>query len=143
MADENNAPELGSIFEFSQDIANAEAPPPLPARSYIGTCTGALAKTNKNGAAYGEIKFTIAPDQFPPDFAAVQKDAVDLFYRFVPLTDDTRSRYQLRKFCENMRVSAGKRLDLNDFIGKTATLVVGTSEYQGEKRGEIKSVALA
>jgi hypothetical protein len=139
MADDNTT-QFGSVIDFSQDISTAEAPPPLPARTYLGTCTGAEQKQSQKGSMYAAVEFTIAPDQFPPDFAAVQKDAVKLIFRRVPLSDDMRSRYQLRKFGEAMRVSLGRRVDLNDFIGKSANLKIGESEYNGEKRAEIQAV---
>lgn len=139
MSDDNNV-ELGSVFEFADDISKAEAPPPLPPRSYVATVTGAIAKTNKNGGKYGEIKFTIAPDQFPPDFAAVQQEAVNLFYRFVPLDDTMRNRWVLKQFCTALRVPVSKRFDLNDCIGKSASLKVEEREYMGEKQANIKTV---
>jgi len=43
MADDNTT-QFGSVIDFSQDISTAEAPPPLPARTYLGTCTGAEQK---------------------------------------------------------------------------------------------------
>lgn len=140
MADENNNVELGSVFEFGDDISKAEAPPPLPARSYVATVTGAAAKVNKNGGKYAAVEFTISPDQFPPDFAAIQSDAVKLYYRFVPLDDTMRARYQLKKFCEAIRAPVSKRVDLNDFIGKNASIVVEAREYQGEMQANIKTV---
>lgn len=140
MSDENNNVELGSVYEFADDISKAEAPPPLPPRSYVGTVTGATAKLNKNGGKYGDIEFTISPDQFPPDFAAVQQDAVKLHYRFVPLDDTMRNRYVLRKFAEALRVPVSKRFDLNDCIGKSASLKVENKQFMGEDRAEIKTV---
>lgn len=135
-----NAVELGSVFDFSDDISKAEAPPPLPARSYIATVTGAVARVSNKGGKYAQIEFTIAPDQFPPDFAAIQSDAVKLYYRRVGLDDTQRSRWNLRKFCEALRVSVSKRFDLNDCMGKTASVKVAESEYMGEKRAEIQAV---
>lgn len=140
---ENEGPELGSVFEFADDISKAEAPPPLPPRSYVGTVTGAVAAMSKKGGKYAAIEFTIAPDQFPPDFAAIQQDAVKLYYRRVGLDDTARTRYNIRKFCEALRVPVSKRFDLNDCIGKSASLKVGDSEYNGEKRAEIQAVEAA
>lgn len=138
MADDT--PELGSVFEFADDISKAEAPPPLPPRSYIGTVTGAIARVSNKGGKYAQVEFTIAPDQFPPDFAAIQSDAVKLYYRRVGLDDSARTRYNIRKFCEALRVPVSKRFDLNDCIGKSASLKVTETEYMGEKRAEINAV---
>lgn len=135
--------ELGSVFEFADDISKAEAPPPLPPRSYIGTVTGAVAKVSQAGGKYAAIEFTIAPDQFPADFAAVQADAVKLYYRRVGLDDNMRTRHNIRKFCEALRVPVSRRFDLNDCIGKVASLKVVETTYQGEKRAEIQAVEVA
>lgn len=139
MSDENNV-ELGSVFEFADDISKAEAPPPLPPRSYIGTVTGATAKFDKNGKKYASVEFTISPDQFPPDFAAVQSDAVKIRYNFVPLDDTMQARYRLKKFCEAIRCPVSRRVDINDFIGKSASLSVDSRDYQGVPQANIKSV---
>lgn len=139
MADENT-PELGSIIEYQDDISQAEAPPPLPARSYTGVITGAVHKINKNGGHYASVRFTISPDQFPPDFAAIQADAVVLSYNFVPLDNTASARYRLKKFCEAIRCPVSRRVDLNDFMGKSATVVVSEGEYNGEPQAQIKSV---
>ena len=135
-----NDTELGSVYEFSQDISEAEAPPPLPARTYLATITGASAKVSQNGGKYAAIEFTIAPDQFPADFAAIQQDAVKLFYRRVGLEDTPRARWQLRKFCEAIRLPMSRRFDLNDCVGKTAQVKVGNAPYQGEMRADIQAV---
>lgn len=135
--------ELPSIVEFSEDISKAEAPPPLPARSYLATVTGAVAKVSNKGGKYAQVEFTIAPDQFPPDFAAIQQDAVKMYYRRVGLDDTARTRYNIRKFCEALRVPVSKRFDLNDCIGKSASVKVVESEWQGEKRAEIQAVEAA
>lgn len=140
MADTDNSVELGSVFEYTNDISKAEAPPPLPARSYVGSVTGAVAKYNKNGGKYASVEFTISPDQFPPDFAAVQSDAVKLRYNFVPLDDTAQSRYRLKKFCEAIRAPVSRRVDLNDFMGKSASVVITAGEYNGEPQAQIKSV---
>lgn len=142
MADDNNV-ELGSVFEFADDISKAEAPPPLPPRNYIASVTGAVAKISKSGGRYAQIEFTISPDQFPPDFSAIQKDAVKLYYRRVGLDDSVRTRYQIRKFCEALRCPVNRRFDLNDLIGKSASIKVVETTYEGEKRADIAGVEMA
>jgi len=132
--------ELGSVIEFSEDISKAEAPPPLPARSYVGTITKALPKVNKNGGKYASVSFTVNPSEFPPDYAAIQADPVVLTYNFVPLDDTATARFRLKQFCEATRVSVSRRVDLNDFIGKSANLVVVTGEYEGVPQAQIKKV---
>ena len=142
MSDNENT--LGSIFDFSEDISQQEAPPPLPVGNYLATVTAAEAKVSKNsGNTYADISFSIAPDQFAPDFAAVQQDAVVLHHRTLVIKDDARSRWAIRRFCEALRVPVNRQLDLNSFIGKPAMLKIKHSEYQGQKRADIEAVEAA
>lgn len=136
--------DLGSVFEFASDISTQEAPPPLPARVYVGEVTGATAKTSNRGNTYIEVEFTIPVEQFPLDFAAKNKEPVKLFYRRLVVQPDTdRNRFAIRKFSEALRVPVGRRLDINDFVGKAATLKVKATTYMGEARAEIDAVEMA
>lgn len=140
---DDTAPDLGSVFEFAADISTQEAPPPLPPRNYVGEVSGATAKQSNRGNTYIDVEFTIMPDQFPLDFGETQKEPVKLHYRRLVVAPDTdRNRYQLRKFTEALRVAATRRLDINDFIGKVATLKVKATKYMGEERAEIDSVEM-
>jgi hypothetical protein len=144
MAELNNADaDFGSIFEFAQDIATQEAPPPLPPKVYVGEITAATAKRSPKGNVYIEIEFTIQPDQFPLDFAAKNADPAKLFYRRLVVSPDTdRNRYAIRKFSEAIRAPASKRIDINDWIGKVANLNVKATKYMGEDRAEIAAVEM-
>lgn len=142
MADEN-AVDLGSVFEFAADISTQEAPPPLPPRTYVGEVSGATAKQSNRGNTYIDVEFTIMPDQFPLDFGETQKEPVKLHYRrLVVMPDTDRNRFQIRKFTEALRVAATRRLDINDFVGKVANLKVKSTKYMGEERAEIDAVEM-
>lgn len=142
MADEN-AVDLGSVFEFAADISTQEAPPPLPPRTYVGEVSGATAKQSNRGNTYIDVEFTIMPDQFPLDFGETQKEPVKLHYRRLVVAPDTdRNRFQIRKFTEALRVAATRRLDINDFVGKVANLKVKSTKYMGEERAEIDAVEM-
>lgn len=136
-----NGEDLGSIFEFAADISTQEAPPPLPPRTYVGEVTGATAKQSNRGNTYIDVEFTIYPDQFPLDYGAMQKEPAKLHYRRLIVSPDTdRNRYAIRKFSDALRVPVGKRLDINDYIGKNANLKVKSTKYMGEDRAEIEAV---
>jgi hypothetical protein len=139
MSEENNLP---TAFEFSQDISTQEAPPPLPQGRYLATVEAAEPKISANsGNTYIDITFTIAPDQFPADYSAIQQDAVKIHYRSLVVSkDDARSRYAIRQFCERLRVPVSRKLDVNDFLGKTAMLTISHRQYQGVDQPEIKAV---
>lgn len=140
MADE--AQGLPTAFEFSQDISTQEAPPPLPKGKYLASIESAEAKVSANsGNTYADIKFVIAPDQFPADYSAIQQDAVSIHYRSLVLSkDDAKTRWNIRQFCERLRVPVSRKLDLNDFLGKTAMLTIDHRTYQGVDQPEIKAV---
>ena len=135
---------IESIFDFSADISSQEAPPPIPKGKYLASITSAVPKTSVNtGNRYADVTFTISPDQFPPDFASVQSDAVNLHHRTLVIKDDARSRYNIRRFCEAVRAPVGRKFDLNDLIGKTAMLTIDHRQYQGVDQAEIKQVEAA
>ena len=139
----NEEIDIGTVFEFAQDISTQEAPPPLPPKTYVGEITGAKGRRSTKGNVYIEVEFTIQPDQFPLDFAATQKEPAKLYYRRLVVSPDTdRNRYQLRKFSETIRVIATKRIDVNDWIGKVANLKVKSTKYMGEDRAEIDAVEM-
>ena len=133
--------EITSVFEFSADVSSQEAPPPIPKGKYLASVTAAEPKVSANsGNTYIDITFTISPDQFPPDYAAVQQDALNLHYRTLVMKDDARSRYNLRKFCETMRVPVSRKFDVNDLIGKSGMLTIDHRAYQGTDQADIKAV---
>lgn len=139
MSEENNMP---TAFEFSQDISTQEAPPPLPKGKYLASVSSAEAKVSTNsGNTYADIVFTIAPDQFPADYSAIQQDALNIHYRSLVLSkDDARSRYNIKQFCEKLRVPVSRKLDLNDMLGKAAMLTIDHRTYQGVDQPEIKGI---
>lgn len=139
MADE--AGNVPSVFEFTADVSTQEAPPPIPKGKYLASITAAEPKVSANsGNTYCDITFTISPDQFPPDYAATQQDALNLHHRTVVLKDDARSRYNLRKFCEAVRCPVSRKFDPNDLIGKSAMLTIDHRPYQGVDQADIKAV---
>lgn len=139
MADEATLP---SVYEFGADISTQEAPPPLPKGKYLASISAAEAKVSAtSGNTYADITFTIAPDQFPADYSAIQQDAVNIHHRTMVLSkDDARSRYNIRKFAEAVRAPVSRKVDLNDFIGKSAMLTIDHRSYQGVDQPEIKGV---
>ncbi len=101
---EDTQPELGSVVEFSEDISKAGSSSGTSGAYLHWYCRqGGAEGECKNGGKYCSVTFSIAPDQFPPDFAALQPDAVVATYNFVPLDDTASARFRLKKFCEAIR----------------------------------------
>ena len=134
--------ELGSIVEYTEDLADAEAPDPLPSREYDAQITRAEQKfSNTSGKRYAAVTFSISTDQFPPDYPIENNpDGVNIIYRMVPLEDNPKARFQARRFIEAIGATPGKRIDLNDWVGQTAVVGVQHDDYEGVTREIITKV---
>jgi hypothetical protein len=136
--------EMPSVIEFSEDIANAEAPVPLPAGDYQAEIRAATQKTSQtSGNPYASVQFFIPPEQYPADFTEGEPDGMLLTFNRVSLQDTPASRHRLRKFCEAIGAPAGKKVDLNEWVGRSATVSVQHDTYEGEQRAAIGKVAAA
>lgn len=135
--------QLDSIIEFSEDIASAEAPEPLPAgRDYAAQIIEAIAKTSTNsGKRYLALKVLIRPEEYPADYDAVNApEGTTLQYNLVSLEDTAQSRYRLRMFCESIGVAASKRLDLNEFVHREVRVTIKHEVYDGIRRAAIEKI---
>lgn len=131
----------GSIIEFTDDLANAEAPEPIPAGTYTAEIVKAEAKVSQtSGNTYASVTFRINADDYPADFANGDPDGTSLSYNRLLLENTIQARYRLKKFCESVGAPMGRTVDLNDWLGLTATVEVAQTVYEGEKRAEIKRV---
>ncbi len=123
--------ELSSVYEFSQDIASAEAPPPLPVGEYRASVRSVEAAVSKSsGKPMMVLTYNISPDQYPVDYTEGNADGETLTY-YHPLEDTPRNRFRLRKFCEMHGVAASRRINLPDFIGQDVIMNVSHEDYQG------------
>jgi len=130
-----------SILVYSADVAEQEAPPPLPTGPYPAEIISTARKTSQtSGNEYVSVGFRINPDAYPADFTEGDPDGTTLSYNRLLTDDSPQSRYRMRRFCESIGARAGKEIDINDWLGLTATIEVGENEYEGEKRAEIKKV---
>jgi len=136
--------ELPSIVEFSEDISEAEAPPPLPISDYEADIRSAVQKiSTTSGNRYAEIGFHIDVDQFPADYDVENApDGKLIMYRRLTLTDDRAGRYRVRMFCETIGAEPpSTKLDLAGWVGLRAKVSVDHSEYEGVTREEIAKVS--
>ena len=135
--------ELGSIIEYTEDLAEQEAPEPLPPSEYEAEIKGAEAKiSNTSGKKYAAVSFYIPVDQYPPDYPVEHNpDGVTIIYRMVPLEDNPRARFSCKRFIEAIGAKPGKRIDLNDWMGLTAMVGVQNDVYEGVNRETITKVS--
>ena len=130
-----------SILTYSADVAEQEAPPPLPTGPYPAEIIGTSRRTSQtSGNEYVSVQFRINPDAYPADYIEGDPDGTTLSYNRLLTDDSPQSRYRMRRFCESIGAKASKEIDINDWLGLTATIEVGENEYEGEKRAEIKKV---
>lgn len=131
-----------SMITFATNLADQEEPVPLPQGNYAGEITAASQKVSAaSGNPYISLSVMIPADQYPADYADGDPDGTILSYNRFMLTDTQTSRWRLKKFLESVGIVPGKTLDLTDLLGRGVTVTVGTNEFEGEKRAEIKKIA--
>lgn len=135
--------ELGSIIEYADDLSNAEAPKSLPAGDYLAEITSAENGTsNTSGKSRVDVTFRIKPEDFPPDYEDADSFADGKSVHFYPSSEpDKSSRFRMKNFCEAIGAKLGKKLDINDWIGKTAIISIQPDEYEGIERERLMKVS--
>lgn len=139
-SDHTMTSENENILSYGEDIADAEAPPPLPDGEYpaeIRNATTAVSKTSGNTMV--PVTIHISPDDYPSDYPVeFNPDGVTLTsYRLI-YDDTVRGRFRMKKFCEAIGATTGKHINPSDWIGKKVLVTVGHEEYEGEQRNNIQ-----
>lgn len=137
--------EMGSILEYQEDLASAEAPKALPSSDYLGEVMAAeLKHSASSGKLMADVTFVIKPEAFPPDYedADAFADGKQLHF-YISAEQDKAARFRMRKFCEAIGVKLGKKLDINDWVGKSAMLSTTVEEWEGIERERINKVTAA
>ncbi len=134
--------DLGSIVEYSEDLADQEQPELLPANDYEGEIRLAIQKiSNTSGKKYAAVTFHIPVQQYPADYGVSNNpDGLNVVFRLVPLEDNPRARFQAKRFVMAIGAKPGKRIDLNDWIGQTARVTIGDDTFEGVDRETITKV---
>jgi len=130
-----------SIMRFSQDIASAEAPPPLPARAYRAEVIGAsIRAAASSGVPYLNIQFRVPADQYPADYPDGDPYGTILYYNRIQATDTPQNRYRWRQAMTRLGGPLSMEIDVNSLIGLNANIEVTHSEYEGEMRAQISKL---
>lgn len=135
--------EPTSLMEFSSDLSEAEAPPPLPVGEYPASIVKAEIKDSAKGNKYLALVFRIEPESYPADFIDGNPEGESLNYNRVVLQDTPQGRYRMRKFLESVGGTLSTRVDPNDLMGLTATVGIVHGKWEGETRAEIAKVLAA
>lgn len=130
-----------SIMRFSQDIASAEAPPPIPARAYRAEVIGAsIRAAASSGVNYLNIQFRIPADQYPADYTDGDPDGTILYYNRIQAVDSPQNRYRWRQAMTRLGGPLSMEIDVNSLIGLNANIEVTHQEYEGEMRAQISKL---
>ena len=141
MAEQGNLP---SVIEFDEDISQAEAPVPLPVGDYPAEVRSAVQKSAAStGNPYASVGFFISADAYPADYTEGEPDGMLLTFNRVSLQNTPAGRHRLRKFIEAIGAPAGSKIDLNDWIGRSATVTITHDTYEGEVRANVAKVTPA
>lgn len=134
--------EMGSIIEYNDDLSNVEAPKSLPSNDYPGEIVGAeLGVSQSSGKNRVDVTFKIKPEDFPADYEDAESfpDGKEVHF-YVGAGQDKASMFRMRKFAEAIGAPLSNRLDLNEWIGKTASLTIEPDTFEGIERERIRKV---
>ena len=134
-----------SIMDFGQDITNQEAPPLLPAGPYPAEIIGAIEKQSRtSGNPYLDITFRIHSESYPADFTEGDPDGIELHYmRLQTDWSKAANRFRMKRFLQRVGASLSSQVDLNDLIGRTATIEIthsGPNEFSEEPQLQVNRV---
>lgn len=133
------ADELPSVLEFSQNIADAKQPAPLPTRDYRASIRGAEVKLSKSGKRMIVSSFFVSPDQYPADYTDGNPDGTILSYYLVA-EDTPQGRWRLRQFCEAIGAPMSARIEPSSWIGTDCMIKVEHEMYEGNPQARVASV---
>lgn len=134
--------DMGSILDYSSDIADAEAPKSLPAGDYPAKITGAEVGTSQSsGKPQVVVSWLIDPDDFPADYEDTESFADGKTLKtYQGAADDKASRFRMRKFIEAIGAPAGAKVDVNDWVGREAVVTIRPEGFEGIERERIVKV---
>lgn len=137
--------EVSTIVEYGEDIADAVAPDPLPAKEYNAEIRSAEVKTSANtGNRYYAIGIFVSPENYPADYNAENApDGRTFMYNLLSAEDTPNARYRLKKFLESVGLPMSKRIDVNEWIGQSVIVELKHGQWQGEVREEVAKIKAA
>lgn len=132
--------ELSSVIEFEEDLANVEAPKPLPAGLYDATIQTAEPQMSKDGTKLmAKVTYSISADQYPVDYTDGNPNGTTLT-QYIMLTKDARSKYLLKQFIMGIGAPLSNSVDLNTWVGLSCKIRVENEMYEGNETARVKGV---
>jgi hypothetical protein len=130
------------LLNFSANIADAEAPPQLPAGEYKCMCTAAVDKVAaSSGNPMLTLTLQIPSTEFPADFDAGEGVDTLTFTMNVVARDIPSDRWRMKNVCKAFGVPMSSDIDPNDFVGHEARarIRMGT-DLEKNPRAEVGQV---
>ena len=134
-----------NIIDFDDDLSTAEAPKPLPEGSYPAQVVGAEIKAGKQDPSqkYVAVTLRVSKEDFPVDYVS-GREFVDLTYRRLTIAQSPEAKYAFKSFKEALGLDTkGGKVDIQEFIGNTASIEIKHEEWQGNLRANIAAVKKA
>lgn len=137
--------ELGTIVEFDDDISDATEPKPIPVGDYIGTITkaGIVQAKSDPTKSYVAVAFFIPPEQYPADFLDGSPEGMTLIYRRLQNDSAPRTKWQWKQFCQAIGAPTSRKMDVAEWVGRSARITVSHEDYEGSPRAQINKVSMA
>jgi hypothetical protein len=132
---------IESIVEFSEDIANAEAPEPLPEREYPAQISKATKEISAaKGTLYAKVFFRINEEDYPADYDVNNAPGGKEVMHIIGLEDNAQSRHRVRKFCEAIGAPMSRRINVAEWVGLDAKITIKHDTYEGVVREKVQKV---
>jgi len=130
------------LLTFSENIADAEAPPQLPQGEYKCICTAAVDKTAaSSGNPMLTLTLQIAKSEFPADFDAGEGVDAQTFTLNVVSRDIPADRYRMKRTCAAFGVPMSNVINPDDFVGKEARARIKMGkDLENNPRAEVGQV---
>jgi hypothetical protein len=138
VVDENE--DLSTILDFSEDIADAEAPDPLPEREYKALITKSESRLSAKGRRMAAVTFTIPPEEYPADYPLENAPEGKQVTHYIMADDNPQDRYRMKKFCETIGAPMARSLNVGSWLGLEASIQIKHEEYEGVKRERVAKV---
>lgn len=134
--------ELKSMLEFDVNLAEVEAPKPLPAGTYdavVQTAEIVMSKNSEDPKPMIKCTFNISADQYPADYTDGNPNGTILTH-YVMADKSCRSMFALKRFLLALGAPLSNSVDTTTLIGLPAKLNVTNQLWEGVEVARIASV---
>ena len=128
--------ELKSMLEFDVNLAEVEAPKPLPAGIYDAVVQTAEIVVSKSEKDMIKVTFNISADQYPADYTDGNPNGTVLTH-FVMADRSVRSMFALKRFLLALGAPLSNSIDPSTLIGLPAKVEVRNELWEGMETARI------